>query len=85
MRSYFDYAQSRCTQASFRLLAISTAVATMLAFFSNWLDLPHWVISNLLDGFLLGAISTTPRVVALRVVSTSCHKHGSRNDARVLS
>jgi hypothetical protein len=49
----------------------------MLAFFPNWLDLLNQVISNLLDGFLLGAILTTPRVVALRVVSISCHKHGS--------
>jgi hypothetical protein len=44
--------------------------AMMLAFFSNWLDLPDRVISNLLDGFLLGATSTTPRVATPGVVST---------------
>jgi hypothetical protein len=49
----------------------------MLAFFPNWLDLLVQVITNLLDGFLLGAISTMPRAVAVRVVSISCHTHGS--------
>jgi hypothetical protein len=51
--------------------------ATMLAFFPNWLDQLDWVISNLLDGLTWGAISTMPKVVALGVVLTSCHKHGS--------
>jgi hypothetical protein len=45
--------------------------ATMLVFFPNWLDLPDRVLSNLLDGFLLGATSTTPRVAAPGVVSTT--------------
>jgi hypothetical protein len=49
----------------------------MLAFFPNRLDLLVWVTPNLLDGLTRGAISTTPRVVALRIVSISCHKHGS--------
>jgi hypothetical protein len=42
--------------------------ATMLVFFPNWLDLLDRVISNLLDGFLLRATSTTSRVTAPRVV-----------------
>jgi hypothetical protein len=45
--------------------------ATMLAFLPNWLDLLLRVISNLLDRFLLGATSTTSRVAAPRVVSTT--------------
>jgi hypothetical protein len=45
--------------------------AMMLALFSNWLDLLVRVIPNLLDGFLLGATSTTPRVAAPGVVSTT--------------
>jgi hypothetical protein len=45
--------------------------------FPNKLDPFDRFIPNLLDGLTCGAISTTPRVVALRVVSTSCHKHGS--------
>jgi hypothetical protein len=49
----------------------------MLAFFPNRLDLLVQVTPNLLDGLTRGAISTTPRVVTLRIVSTSCHKHGS--------
>jgi hypothetical protein len=40
----------------------------MLAFFPNWLDLLDRVMSNLLDGFLLGATSTTSRVAAPGVV-----------------
>jgi hypothetical protein len=44
---------------------------TMIAFFPNRLDLLDRVISNLLDGFLLGATSTTPRVAAPGVVSTT--------------
>jgi hypothetical protein len=43
----------------------------MLAFFHNWLDSLDRVISNLLDGFLCGATSTTSRVVAPGVVSTT--------------
>jgi hypothetical protein len=45
--------------------------------FPNKLDPFDQIISNLLDGLTRGAISTMPRVVALRVVSTSCHKHSS--------
>jgi hypothetical protein len=45
--------------------------ATMLVFFPNWLDPLDRVISNLLDGFLYGDTSTTSRVVAPRVVSTT--------------
>jgi hypothetical protein len=44
---------------------------TMLAFFPNWLDLLDQVMSNLLDGFLRGATSTTSRVAAPEVVSTT--------------
>jgi hypothetical protein len=44
---------------------------TMLVFFPNWLDPLDRVISNLLDGFLWGATSTTSRVVAPGVVSTT--------------
>jgi hypothetical protein len=62
-----------------RLLAMSIAViAMMVAFFPNRLDPLDWILSNLLDGLTRGAISTTPRVAALRVVSTSCHEHDSR-------
>jgi hypothetical protein len=49
----------------------------MLVFFPNRLDLLVRVTPNLLDGLTRGAISTTPRVVALRVISISCQKHGS--------
>jgi hypothetical protein len=45
--------------------------ATMLAFFPNWLDQVVRVIPNLLDGFLLRATSTTSRVAAPGVVSTT--------------
>jgi hypothetical protein len=44
---------------------------TMLAFFPNWLDLLDWVVSNLLDGFLPGTATTTSRVAAPGVVSTT--------------
>jgi hypothetical protein len=47
------------------------------SFFSNKIDPFDWFIPNLLDGLTRGAILTTPRVVALGVVSISCHKHGS--------
>jgi hypothetical protein len=53
--------------------------------FPNKFDPFDWFIPNLLDGLTRGAISTMPRVVALRVVSTSCHKHGSRDNAHILS
>jgi hypothetical protein len=51
--------------------------ATMLALFPNRLDLLVRVIPNLLDGLTRGAISTMARVVALGVISISCHKHGN--------
>jgi hypothetical protein len=43
----------------------------MLAFFPNWLDLLDRVISNLLDGFLPRAPTTTSRVATPGVVSTT--------------
>jgi hypothetical protein len=43
----------------------------LLAFFPNLLDPLDRVISNLLDGFLCGATSTTSRVVAPGEVSTT--------------
>jgi hypothetical protein len=43
----------------------------MLALFPNWLDPLDRVMSNLLDGFLLGATSTTSRAAAPEVVSTT--------------
>jgi hypothetical protein len=49
----------------------------MIAFFPNKIDPFDWFIPNLLDGLTRGVISTTPRIVALRIVSTSCHKHDS--------
>jgi hypothetical protein len=64
-----------------RLLAMSmTVVAMMIAFFPNRLDPLDRILSILLDGLTWGAISTTPRVTALRVVSTSCHEHDSHCD-----
>jgi hypothetical protein len=45
--------------------------------FPNKLDSFDQFIPNLLDGLTRGAISIMPRVVALRAVSISCHKHGS--------
>jgi hypothetical protein len=57
-----------------------TVVAMIIMFFPNRLDPLDRILSNLLDGLTWGAISTTPRVAALRVVSTSCHEHDSRYD-----
>jgi hypothetical protein len=51
--------------------------------FPNKFDPFDWFIPTLLDGLTRGAISTTPRVIALRVVLISCHKHGS--DATTLA
>jgi hypothetical protein len=48
----------------------------MLAFFPNEFDPFDRSIPNSLDALTRGAISTTPRVVALGVASF-CHKHGS--------
>jgi hypothetical protein len=45
--------------------------AMIPVFFTNWLDLLDRVIYNLLDGFLLGATSTTSRIATPRVVSTT--------------
>jgi hypothetical protein len=42
----------------------------MLAFSPNRLGLPDWVMANLLDEFLLGAMATF-RVAAPRVASTT--------------
>jgi hypothetical protein len=47
------------------------SLAMMLMFFPNWLDPLDRVMSNLLDGFLLEATSTTSRVAAPGVVSTT--------------
>jgi hypothetical protein len=61
----------------------------MLAFFPNRLDLPARVTANLFLGFLLSATTTTSRVSAPRVVSTtyplslddnSAKAHTSRDD-----
>jgi hypothetical protein len=71
MKSYFDYIQSRFTRGSFIFCHKHSSLATMLAFFPNWLDLPDRVVSNLLDGFLLGTTTTTFRVAAPGVVSTT--------------
>jgi hypothetical protein len=49
----------------------------MPASFPNKIDPLDWFIPNLLDGLACGAMSTTPRVVALRAISTPCRKHGS--------
>jgi hypothetical protein len=77
MRNYFDYARV----VALGVISISChkhgSHATMLAFFPNRLDLLVRVTPNLLDGLTRGAISTTPRVVALGVILISCHKHGS--------
>jgi hypothetical protein len=43
----------------------------------NKIDLFDWFIPNLLDGLAQGAMSTTPRVVALGAILTPCQKHGS--------
>jgi hypothetical protein len=72
MRSNFNYAQSRCTRGSFDFSCHKHgSLAMMLVFLPNWLDPLDRVMSNLLDGFLLGATSTTSRVVAPVVVSTT--------------
>jgi hypothetical protein len=47
------------------------SLATMLTFFPNWFDLLDRVVSNLLDGFLLGTAMATSRVAAPEVVSTT--------------
>jgi hypothetical protein len=54
----------------------------MLAFFPNWLDLLDRVMSNLLDGFLLGATTTTSRIVAPGVVSTTLPLNQDDNSAK---
>jgi hypothetical protein len=51
--------------------------AMTLAFFPNKIDPFDWFIPNLLDGLTRGAMSTTPRVVALGAISTPRKKHGS--------
>jgi hypothetical protein len=71
MRSDLDYTQSRCTQSSFIFCHKHGSLAMMLAFFPNWLDRHDRVVSNLLDGFLLGTTLTTFRVAAPGVVSTT--------------
>jgi hypothetical protein len=54
--------------------------------FPNRLDPLNRTQSNLFDELTWGAISTTPRVAALGVVSTSCHEHDSHcDDDRVFS
>jgi hypothetical protein len=57
-----------------------SVIAMMIAFFPKKLDPLDRILSNLLDELIWGAISTTPRVAALGVVSTSCHEHDSRCD-----
>jgi hypothetical protein len=53
--------------------------------FPNRLDPLDRILSNLFDELTSGAISTTLRVVALGVVSTTCYEHDSRcDDDRVL-
>jgi hypothetical protein len=51
--------------------------AMMFTFFSNKIDPFDWFIPNLLDGLTYGAMSITPRVVALRAILTPCQKQGS--------
>jgi hypothetical protein len=71
MRSDFNYTQSRCTRGSFiSPYHMYGNPATMLAFFPNWLGPRDRVISNLWDGFLLGAMATSS-VAAPGVVSTT--------------
>jgi hypothetical protein len=43
----------------------------------NKIDPFNWFITNLLDGLTYRAMSTTPRVVARRAISTPCQKHDS--------
>jgi hypothetical protein len=71
MTSNLDYIQSPCTRGSFIFCHKHGSLAMMLAFFPNWLDLPDRVVSNLLDGFLLRTTTTTFRVAAPGVVSTT--------------
>jgi hypothetical protein len=71
MMSNLDYTQSRCTRGSFIFCHKHGSLATMVAFFPNWLDLPDRVMTNLLDGFLLGTTTTTFRVASPGVVSTT--------------
>jgi hypothetical protein len=54
----------------------------MLAFFPNWLDPLYQDMSNLSDGFLLGATMTTSRVVAPRVVSPTSPPNLDDNSAK---
>jgi hypothetical protein len=49
----------------------------MIAFFPNKFDPFDWFIPNSLDGLARGAILTAPRVIELRVILISCHKHDS--------
>jgi hypothetical protein len=72
MRSDFDYTQSQCTRGSFIFLCHKHGnFATMLTFFPSRSVLPDRVMANLLVGFLLGATTTTSRVGAPGVVSTT--------------
>jgi hypothetical protein len=57
------------------------SLAMMLVFFPNWLDPLDRAMSNLLDGFLLGATTTTPRVAAPGVVSTTLPSNLDDNSA----
>jgi hypothetical protein len=68
----FRLRPSRCTRGSFDFSCHKHGnLATMLVFFNNWLDPLDWVMSNLLDGFLLRATTTTSRVTAPGAVSTT--------------
>jgi hypothetical protein len=58
------------------------SLAAMLAFFPNWLDPLDRDMSNLLDGFLLGATTTTSKVVAPGVVSTTSPSNLGDNSAK---
>jgi hypothetical protein len=71
MRSHFDYIQSRCTRGSFIFCHKHGSLAMLLAFIPNKFDQFDWFVPNLLDAFIKGAISNTPRVGALGVVSFS--------------
>jgi hypothetical protein len=53
-----------------------------LVFFPNWLDPLGRVMPNLLDGFLLGATSTTSRVAAPEVVSTTWSSNFDDNSVK---
>jgi hypothetical protein len=48
--------------------------------FPSWLDPLDRTQCNLFNGLIWGAISTTPRVAALGVISTTRHEHESRCD-----